>query len=148
MIGWPNSTGWALRRVLSWNQLKPSSVDVLNKVLRRHVDAAVARDGTGSDSRGGLAVSVVTEEIRRTLCVATLESMSVLAVARSIGDVDSMKVELHSMRGGFALAGDTEARDACARVEAAVIERGAVALNDLWPAFQDAIDRALSRLQD
>ncbi|RQT14379.1 ATP-binding protein [Burkholderia contaminans] len=128
--------------------LKPLSIDVLDAVLRRHSDAAVARTATGSASRGGPAMSVVTDEIRQTLRVATLESMSVLAVARSNGNVDSMKVELHSMRGGFALAGDTEARDACAQVEAAVIESGTVALNDLWPAFQDAIDRALSRLQD
>ncbi|MCA8298695.1 response regulator [Burkholderia sp. AU30198] len=131
--------------------LKPLSIDVLDAVLRRNGSAAVARDEAGTESGGrpgALAVSVMTDEIRRTLHATTLKSMSVLAVARSNGDTDSMRLELHSMHGGFALAGDAEMRDACAKAEAAVVEGGAVALNGLWPAFQGAVDRALARLQD
>ncbi|WP_412527117.1 ATP-binding protein [Burkholderia lata] len=131
--------------------LKPLSIDVLDAVLRRNGGAAVARDEAGIEPGGrlgALAVSVMTDEIRRTLHAATLKSMSALAVARSNGDTDSMRVELHSMHGGFALAGDAEMRDACAKAEAAVVEGGGAALNDLWPEFQGAVDRALARLQD
>ncbi|VWC65349.1 ATP-binding protein [Burkholderia lata] len=130
--------------------LKPLSIDVLDAVLRRHGGVAVARNKAGGDSArspGQRAAPALTDEIRQTLRAATLKSMSALTVARSNGDADSMKVELHSMRGGFALAGDAEARDACAKVEGAVAAGGAVALNDLWPDFQDSVDRALARLQ-
>lgn len=49
------------------------------------------------------------------------------------------------MRGGFALADNTEARDACAAMERIVNEGGAEALRAHWTAFRSDIERHLER---
>jgi two-component system, NarL family, capsular synthesis sensor histidine kinase RcsC len=130
--------------------IKPLSIDVLDAVLRRHGGDAAARTGAAIDARmnaGHRSAPVVTDEIRRTLRAATLKSMEAIAAARSSGDAGALKVELHSLRGGFALAGDTEARDACAKAEGAVNAGGAAVPDECWSDLQEAIDRALARLQ-
>ncbi|OXH81367.1 hypothetical protein CA831_40205, partial [Burkholderia multivorans] len=89
------------------------------------------------------APPVLSDDVRDTLRAATHRSMASLGDAVTRGDVATLRLELHSMRGGFALAGDIDARDACAAMERAV-EAGTVDAN--WPAFQQAIARALARL--
>lgn len=44
--------------------------------------------------------------IRLARCEATLRSRAAIEAAVSVGDTDSLRVELYSMRGGLALAGD------------------------------------------
>ncbi|WP_322065019.1 hybrid sensor histidine kinase/response regulator [Burkholderia ubonensis] len=123
--------------------LKPLSIDALDAVLRRHGGQRAAADAL---TAGSCNEPVMTGEIRQTLRRATLDSMAVIDYALSTGEVDPVKIELHSMRGGFALAGDTKARDACAEMERALNEGGADALNPLWPDFQNEIEQALTRL--
>ena len=88
----------------------------------------------------------MTDEVRHRLHEATLHSLAAIGDALASGDVDTLRIELHSMRGGFALAGDTEVRDACAEMERIVNEGGADAINALWPGIQSRIEQALSRL--
>ncbi|OXI18980.1 hybrid sensor histidine kinase/response regulator [Burkholderia sp. AU15512] len=132
--------------------LKPLSIDVLDAVLLRHGHKHAARDSADSGSTGAPArhaAPVVTDEIRRTLREATLRSLDVLDAALSVGDTASIRVELHSMRGGFALAGDNAARDACAEMEAiAVRDDGLTAFGANWPDFRNRIDEALDRLAE
>ena len=66
--------------------------------------------------------------------------------ALSNREADSVKVELHSLRGGFALAGDTDARDACAHAERTVTEGGMDAFAQVWPDCRAVIERTLARL--
>ncbi len=122
--------------------LKPLSIAVLDAALTRHAGqrAASARD------RADVAYdapSVLSDDVRDTLRAATRRSMALLDDAAARGDVATLRLELHSMRGGFALAGDADACDACAAMERAV-EAGTVDAN--WPDFQHAIARALARL--
>ncbi|VWC72727.1 two-component system sensor histidine kinase/response regulator [Burkholderia lata] len=132
--------------------LKPLSIDVLDAVLRRHGGSHAVRDGIAGDATAVHAqhtALVVTDEIRRTLHEATLHSLDVLEAALSAGDIASIGVELHSMRGGFALAGDDVARDACAEMEkAATRDDDLVAFSANWPGFRRRIDEALTRLAD
>ncbi|KWD51278.1 hybrid sensor histidine kinase/response regulator [Burkholderia ubonensis] len=141
--------------------LKPLSISALDAVLRRHtaLDRADAGASGGADAGTGTASGApadadasgdarpaISDEIRETLRNATLHSLTVIGDALSSGDIDRVKVELHSMRGGFALAGDVDASDACAQAERVVAEGGIDAMKAAWPALEAAIGEALERL--
>ncbi|WP_175965427.1 hybrid sensor histidine kinase/response regulator [Burkholderia sp. BCC0322] len=126
--------------------LKPLSIETLDAALRRHAGRE-ATSPAPAHVRAPVA-PVMTDEVRRTLHEATLHSLAAIGDALVSGDVDTLRIELHSMRGGFALAGDTEARDACAEMERIVNEGGADAINALWPGIQSRIEQALSRLAE
>ncbi|MGS0895690.1 ATP-binding protein [Burkholderia stagnalis] len=124
--------------------LKPLSIATLDAALRRHA----GRDAASRVLAHGHApvAPAMTDEVRHTLRDATLHSLVVIGDALANGDVDTLRIELHSMRGGFALAGDEEARDACARAEHAMRDGGQEALRDIWHSIEDAVRRALGRL--
>ncbi|QRR05962.1 response regulator [Burkholderia sp. MS455] len=122
--------------------LKPLTINALDAVLKRH-----ARRGMLSDAKATHGMRpVMTDEIRDKLRTSTLRSLAMIDDAVSNGRADSVKIELHSLRGGFALAGDTEARDACAHAERTVAEGGMDAFAQAWPACRAAIERTLARL--
>ncbi|WP_396331549.1 ATP-binding protein [Burkholderia anthina] len=123
--------------------LKPLSIDALDAVLRRHGGRGAGAEQAESSAREN--VPAMTDEIRRTLHEATLNSLDMLDAALSSGATDTIVVELHSMRGGFALADNSEARDACAAMERVVNEGGAEAFKEHWPTFRNTIARALER---
>ncbi|KWE63617.1 hybrid sensor histidine kinase/response regulator [Burkholderia ubonensis] len=125
--------------------LKPLSIDALEAVLRRHGGRRVAASGAAkAPAHDG--PPVVTDEMRQTLHAETLRSLAVIEQALSENEIESIKIELHSMRGGFAMAGDVEARDACARAEGALAKGGIEAMKAAWPAFEERIEYALERL--
>ncbi|KVU35675.1 hybrid sensor histidine kinase/response regulator [Burkholderia ubonensis] len=128
--------------------LKPLSIDALDAVLRRQAACgqAVVSNTAHASGRHSGNQPVMSVEIRETLRAATLHSLAVIGDALSSGEIDPVKIELHSMRGGFALAGDTAARDACARAERTVTEDGIDAMKAHWPAFEAEIECALKRL--
>ncbi|KVW42721.1 hybrid sensor histidine kinase/response regulator [Burkholderia ubonensis] len=130
--------------------LKPLSISTVDAVLRRHTahDRADEAAGAhaGDDVQGGGGRPVMSDEIRETLRDATRHSLAVIGSALASGDIDPVKIELHSMRGGFALAGDIEAREACTHAERAVTEGGIEAMRAEWPGFDAAIGEALERL--
>ncbi|WP_321940108.1 ATP-binding protein [Burkholderia cepacia] len=124
--------------------LKPLSIDALDAVLRRHGGrGATALHAVDRDDR---QVPLMTEEMREQLRAATLRSLETIDAALLRGDDDCLKGELHSMRGGFALAGDADASDACARGERALAAGGVDALKPEWPAMRVEVEAALSRL--
>ncbi|MBN3839059.1 hybrid sensor histidine kinase/response regulator [Burkholderia sp. Ac-20349] len=122
--------------------LKPLSIDDLDAVLRRHGGGK----GGGAPSGVREVAPAVTDEIRRTLRDATLRSLSAIERALANGDAGVIRVELHSMRGAFALAGDGAARDACAQMERIEAAGGAVALEPCWAEFREAVECALERI--
>ncbi|KVD17349.1 hybrid sensor histidine kinase/response regulator [Burkholderia ubonensis] len=125
--------------------LKPLSIDALEAVLRRHGGRRVAASGAAkAPAHDG--PPVVTDEMRQTLHAETLRSLAVIEQALSENEIESIKIELHSMRGGFAMAGDVEARDACARAEGALAKGGIEAMKAAWSAFEGRIEYALERL--
>ncbi|WP_193101633.1 hybrid sensor histidine kinase/response regulator [Burkholderia sp. Z1] len=125
--------------------LKPLSITTLEAVLRRHA----GRDGqTGQKQLDRAEQVAMTHEIRQTLHAASLRSLTVLENALSNGDADLARIELHSMRGGFAMAGATVARDTCARAERLLNEGGLAALAEIWPSFREVIGNALARLAE
>nr|WP_080408845.1 response regulator [Burkholderia ubonensis] len=128
--------------------LKPLSIDALDAVLRRQAAYGKAAISNAAHASGRHADNqpVMSVEIREKLRAATLHSLAVIGDALSSGEIDPVRIELHSMRGGFALAGDTAARDACARAERTVTEDGIDAMNAHWPAFEAEIECALKRL--
>nr|WP_063805159.1 response regulator [Burkholderia ubonensis] len=128
--------------------LKPLSIDALDAVLRRQAAYGKAPISNAAHASGRHADNqpVMSVEIREKLRAATLHSLAVIGDALSSGEIDPVKIELHSMRGGFALAGDTAARDACARAERTVTEDGIDAMKAHWPAFEAEIECALKRL--
>ncbi|KVM56519.1 hybrid sensor histidine kinase/response regulator [Burkholderia ubonensis] len=125
--------------------LKPLTIDALDAVLRRHGGRrGAAHDAAHAPVHGG--PPAVTAEIRQTLRAATLHSLAAIEEALSAGEIDPVKIELHSMRGGFAIVGETDARDACARAERALADLGIEAMQAAWPAFEARIEGALERL--
>ncbi|MBR7945626.1 ATP-binding protein [Burkholderia cenocepacia] len=128
--------------------LKPLSIGALDAVLRRQTARDDELASNAARARGAQADTrpVMSDEIREKLRTATLHSLAVIDDALSAGEIDPVKIELHSMRGGFALAGDIEARDASAHMERAASEGGVDALKRRWPAFQKTIEAALDRL--
>ncbi len=86
--------------------------------------------------------------MRQTLQAATLRSLPAIDAALASGDRQVIRLELHSMRGGFALVGDAEAAAACAHMERIEKEADMAELHIRWPAFQDEIRLALARLRD
>ncbi|MET3212877.1 UNVERIFIED_ORG: two-component system capsular synthesis sensor histidine kinase RcsC [Burkholderia territorii] len=124
--------------------LKPLSIETLDAALRRHA----GRDAVSSEPalERSPVVPAMTDEMRRTLHDATLQSLAAISDALANGDADTLRIELHSMRGGFALAGDVEARDACAGAEHAMRDGGPEALKQVWDSTEDAVRRALERL--
>ncbi|KVD10116.1 hybrid sensor histidine kinase/response regulator [Burkholderia ubonensis] len=128
--------------------LKPLSIDALDAVLRRQAAYGKAAISNAAHASGRHADNqpVMSVEIREKLRAATLHSLAVIGDVLSSGEIDPVKIELHSMRGGFALAGDTAARDACARAERTVTEDGIDAMKAHWPAFEAEIECALKRL--
>ncbi|KWB82738.1 response regulator [Burkholderia ubonensis] len=128
--------------------LKPLSIDALDAVLRRQAayGKAAISNAAHASHRHADNQPVMSVEIREKLRAATLHSLAVIGDALSCGEIDPVRIELHSMRGGFALAGDTAARDACARAERTVTEDGIDAMNAHWPAFEAEIECALKRL--
>lgn len=127
--------------------LKPLSIDSLDAALGRHGGRGGAVAGT-DDPGARVVVPAMTDEIRRTLREATLRSLAAIDAAVSGHDTDSLRVELHSMRGGFALAGDNVASDACATMEATVDAGGAEAFEPHWLAFRSTMERALEGIGD
>ncbi|MDS0790727.1 ATP-binding protein [Burkholderia pseudomultivorans] len=123
--------------------LKPLAIAVLDAVLRRHAGAGEHAPAGREPARRD-EPPAMSDEIRETLRTATLQSMASIDAALARRDLATIGVELHSMRGGFALAGDTAASDACAAMERAV---GAQASDANWQAFQHAIGQALARLE-
>lgn len=89
----------------------------------------------------------MTDEIRENLRTATLLSLALIDDALPRGDVERIRVELHSMRGGFALAGDTVAGAACAHAERIFSQGRTAALRAAWPACRAAIERSAERLR-
>ncbi len=81
-----------------------------------------------------------------TLRVATLESSTALEVALANGDLDRIRVELHSMRGGFALAGEEAGRDTRAQAERTRADGDIDALAAGWRAMRASIEAALERV--
>ncbi|WP_063906336.1 response regulator [Burkholderia ubonensis] len=128
--------------------LKPLSIDALDAVLRRQAACgkAAISNAAHASRRHADNQPVMSVEIREKLRAATLHSLAVIDEALSSGEIDPVRIELHSMRGGFALAGDTAARDACARAERTVTEDGIDAMKAHWPAFEAEIECALKRL--
>ncbi|KVD30905.1 hybrid sensor histidine kinase/response regulator [Burkholderia ubonensis] len=128
--------------------LKPLSIDALDAVLRRQAACgkAAISNAAHASRRHADDQPVMSVEIREKLRAATLHSLAVIGDALSSGEIDPVRIELHSMRGGFALVGDTAARDACARAERTVTEDGIDAMNAHWPAFEAEIECALKRL--
>ncbi|QTO45657.1 hybrid sensor histidine kinase/response regulator [Burkholderia latens] len=122
--------------------LKPLSIDALDAVLRRHAGRGAA---VQPDRRQSIAV---TDEMRQKLHSATLRSLAVIDAALAGGDLQTIREELHSMRGGFALVGDAVASAACAQMEKIEKETDIAELRIRWPAFQVEIQRALARLCD
>ncbi|WP_423382281.1 ATP-binding protein [Burkholderia sp. LMG 32019] len=124
--------------------LKPLSIETLGAALRRHA----GRDAASPASAHGQApvAPAMTDEVRRTLRDATLHSLAAIGDALVSGDADTLRIELHSMRGGFALAGDTKARDACARAEHAMRDGGPEALKRVWDSTEKVVRLALGRL--
>ncbi|WP_175761421.1 hybrid sensor histidine kinase/response regulator [Burkholderia anthina] len=125
--------------------LKPLSIDALDAVLRRHAPRGAAA-ALPSAGRGASPAPAITDEMHEKLRTATLRSLALIDDALPRGDIDPVRIELHSMRGGFALVGDTDACDACAQVEHALSRDGAHALMPAWPACRAAIEDALDRL--
>ncbi len=123
--------------------LKPLSIETLDAALRRHARHPGPMNHGRPDQ---VARPVMTDEIRQTLHAASLHSLTVLDTALSNDDADLVKIELHSMRGGFALAGATEATDACTRAEKTLTDGGIEAMKAAWPAFERQIECALERL--
>ncbi|WP_175803757.1 hybrid sensor histidine kinase/response regulator [Burkholderia ambifaria] len=126
--------------------LKPLSIETLDAALRRHAGRDAASPAPAHERMA--AAPAMTDEVRHRLHEATLHSLAAIGDALANGDADTLRIELHSMRGGFALTGDTEARDACAEMERAVNDGGANAVNALWLGFQSRIEKALSRLAE
>ncbi|KAB1591873.1 response regulator [Burkholderia cepacia] len=125
--------------------LKPLSIGTLEAVLRRHA----GRNGqTGQKQLDREEQVAMTHEIRQTLHAASLHSLAVLENAMSNDDADLARSELHSMRGGFAIAGATVARDTCAHAERLLNEGGLAALADIWPSFREVIGNTLARLAE
>ncbi|KVR76449.1 ATP-binding protein [Burkholderia vietnamiensis] len=132
--------------------LKPLSIDALDAVLTRHArHAAAARsstaDSTDSADSGDRPIPPMTDEIRENLRTATLLSLALIDDALPRGDVERIRVELHSMRGGFALAGDIVAGAACAHAERIFSQGRTAALRAAWPACRAAIERSAERLR-
>ncbi|RQS19266.1 response regulator [Burkholderia sp. Bp8992] len=125
--------------------LKPLSIDALEAVLRRHGMRGNSVNTYSADSEV-LQPPAMTDEIRDKLRSATRHSLAVVEDALARGDVDCLGRELHSMRGGFALAGMVEAGDACARGERRLAEGGVNALLLDWPEARGVVEAALSRL--
>nr|WP_311767409.1 ATP-binding protein [Burkholderia stagnalis] len=123
--------------------LKPLSIGALNAVLRRHA----GHDIVASASQGSPERELeITDEIRQTLLASTRHSLAAIEAALTSGDTDIVRVELHSMRGGFALVRDVDARDACARAESTLRDDGLDALKRIWSSIEAAVTLALRRL--
>ncbi|WP_176048600.1 hybrid sensor histidine kinase/response regulator [Burkholderia sp. BCC1644] len=125
--------------------LKPLSIGALEAVLRRHGGRRAVASGEAHAPAHDVPLAV-TDEMLQRLREATLRSLTVIEAALPKNDIESIKVELHSMRGGFALARDTVARDACAQAERVLLHDGSDALGLAWPECRAAIAAALARL--
>ncbi|VWD42218.1 two-component system sensor histidine kinase/response regulator [Burkholderia lata] len=125
--------------------LKPLSMDVLDAALQRHGGQRGVR-AEHAQSAARERSPFVTDEIRHALREATLRSLGTIEAALSNGNANALAIELHSVRGGFALAGDSVARDACAQMEATVSSGGTAAFELHWDAFRGVIDLALERI--
>lgn len=123
--------------------LKPLSIDALNAVLRRHAGHDIVAPASQGDPERELKI---TDEIRETLQASTQHSLAAIEAALTSGDSETIRVELHSMRGGFALVRDADARDACARAESTLHDEGPDALKRIWPSIEAAVTLALGRL--
>ncbi|WP_175691274.1 ATP-binding protein [Burkholderia anthina] len=126
--------------------LKPLSIAALDAVLRRVGMGEAAARSRRIDADP--PQPAMTDEMRQTLRAATLRSLDVIGRALVAGDIEPIAIELHSMRGGFALAGDAAARDACTEVEHAANAGGIEAFRVLWPDFESRIGQALNRLAE
>ncbi|WP_065503129.1 hybrid sensor histidine kinase/response regulator [Burkholderia stabilis] len=126
--------------------LKPLSIETLDAALRRHAGRDAASPAPAPAHGQAPAVPAMTDEVRRTLRDATLHSLVAIGDALASGDADTLRIELHSMRGGFALAGDIDARDACARAEHAMRDGGPEALKRVWDSTEEVVRLALGRL--
>lgn len=125
--------------------LKPLSIDALDTVLRRHGRCGAVAGSAAVDS-GDHRPPAITDEMREKLRSATVRSLTAIDEALSRDDAEPVRIELHSMRGGFALAGNAQATDACARGERTLAEGGVDALKPEWLAIRAVVEAALSRL--
>ena len=125
--------------------LKPLSLRALDAVLRHHTRRAALR---GSATPAHDRAPPLSPEVKAALQAATRQSMTSISAALATGDVDTVTRELHSMKGGFALAGNSGMMDRCASMECLARDEELAAVQASWTGLETEILDALKALDE
>lgn len=126
--------------------LKPLSLGNLDSLLRRHARFAATA------SRGLHTVAVqrhtqpLSDRFKVALHDATQRSLAAITNALGQDDRTTVQQELHSIKGGFAMADNVGLRDRIGSVERLGDDGGLTAIRAAWPALRAEIDAALAAL--
>lgn len=130
--------------------LKPLSLTTLEKVLQRHAMRAPAEEIVTAAGPGPAhaepRMRALPPAVAAALRTATLQSIDKIAQALAARNFETIRQELHSIKGGFALTGNRLLIARCAATEELAEAEDLDTLRAAWRKLEASLLEALERL--
>ncbi|MCS6505571.1 ATP-binding protein [Burkholderia thailandensis] len=129
--------------------LKPLSLTTLEKVLQRHAARTLAAEVVVADAGEAHAESrirTLPPAVAAALRTATLQSIDKIAHALASRRFETIRQELHSIKGGFALTGNRFLIARCSAAEELAEREDLDTLRAAWRNLESSLLEALERL--
>ncbi|AIP65710.1 ATP-binding protein [Burkholderia thailandensis] len=129
--------------------LKPLSLTTLEKVLQRHAARTLAAEVVVADAGAAHAESrirTLPPAVAAALRTATLQSIDKIAHALASRRFETIRQELHSIKGGFALTGNRFLIARCSAAEELAEREDLDTLRAAWRNLESSLLEALEHL--
>ncbi|AJX33845.1 ATP-binding protein [Burkholderia oklahomensis] len=130
--------------------LKPLSLNTLDKVLQRHAArmpaAEIHADAASGPATAEPRIRTLPPAVAAALRTATLQSVDKIGQALTSRDFQTVREQLHSIKGGFALTGNRFLIARCTAVEEIAEIEDLDTLRAAWRKLESLLLDALERL--
>ncbi|AOJ84745.1 hybrid sensor histidine kinase/response regulator [Burkholderia sp. MSMB617WGS] len=130
--------------------LKPLSLNTLDKVLQRHAArtavAEIRADTASAPVNAELRMRTLPPAVAAALRTATLQSIDKIGQALASRDFKTVREQLHSIKGGFALTGNRFLIARCSAAEEIAEIEDLDTLRAAWRTLESLLLDALERL--
>jgi len=122
--------------------LKPMSLAQIDQMVRKHCGG-----GTASFHSPNLSKPVLSKALLQTMRVTNTDSIAMIYRALATNDFAQMQEQLHSIKGVFAMIGETAVVAVCRRMEHLASTADVAALTESVPKFDAMLDEVLCVLE-
>lgn len=122
---------------------KPTSLKSLDQAIARHT--GVRRDVRPAAHALSRAEGPLPAELHAVLTDATRRADAAISHALAHRDLKTARTEIHSMRGAFAMIGESGLSELCATLERFALDGDAAAFAQAFERYREQADDALAR---